>query len=272
MSNKIFIDTNVYLSFYKSNTDAITIFENDLSKLKSSLIMTDQVYDEFIRNRDNKLAHLPTRFKNDMVCKTFSTSIFKDTNEFKKLDEIKKEFDKTTKKLIKKIKDIEKNPDKDPVYKSFLKLYKNDEVTTYQKNEGIIKKAQVRNLLGNPPGPKNSGECKHTIGDEVIWETLLEFSKDDLMIISEDSTYNDYNAFLRDEYKEHTGKKLTFSNKISAGLKKLGEKPSKDLGVFEKEEKRVLSVDPSFNLADRSMNRISDKISWNRKTSSLFEF
>ena len=78
---KIFIDTNIFLGLYETNNDPITIFEKDISKLRPHLISTDQVYDEFIRNRDIQLQTLIKRCKENQ-CRINSTSIINSLEEF----------------------------------------------------------------------------------------------------------------------------------------------------------------------------------------------
>ncbi|MBN1637619.1 MAG: DUF4935 domain-containing protein [Ignavibacteriales bacterium] len=49
---KVFIDTNVFLSLYQTNQNDLEKIFEDISKLKPSLVLVDQVSDEFLRNRD----------------------------------------------------------------------------------------------------------------------------------------------------------------------------------------------------------------------------
>lgn len=54
---KIFIDTNIFLDFYRSNNESLKIFE-ELNKYAESLIFPIQVFNEFRRNRISLLIDL----------------------------------------------------------------------------------------------------------------------------------------------------------------------------------------------------------------------
>ena len=112
---KIFIDTNIFLGLYETNNDPITIFDKDISKLKSDLILTDQVYDEFIRNRDKQLLKLiDTSKRND--CTISTSSIIRSLAEFKDLKKIQDDFKDKNKLLIAKLQEMKADTNKDPIY------------------------------------------------------------------------------------------------------------------------------------------------------------
>jgi len=127
------------------------------------------------------------------------------------------------------------DPEKDPIFKSFLKLITDSRVTVLPVNDELIKKAQLRKLKGNPPN--NEKEVK--IGDEIIWECILKNVRDDLILISRDSTYSSHKTFLTSEFKQITGKKLIFSKKISDALKLVGKDASPELKQFEKDQQKI---------------------------------
>ncbi len=151
---KIFIDTNIFLDFYRSNINTVKIFNVDIFKLKSSLILTDQIHDEFIRNRDKQLQLLIDDCKKNNINYS-SSSLIRSLDEFSDLDKIKKEFQKANDRLIKKLQEIKEDLHKDPIFVSFSKLYNDSEVIKYTRNEDIIRGAQYRKLIGNPPKPKD---------------------------------------------------------------------------------------------------------------------
>jgi len=248
---KIFIDTNIFLGLYETNNDPITIFEKDISKLRPHLISTDQVYDEFIRNRDIQLQTLIKRCKENQ-CRINSTSIINSLEEFSALKKIKANFDETNKLLIKRVNNIKDNTEKDLVFESFLELYNHADITRYERNEEIIKKAYNRKLLGNPP----MGYKQNTIGDEVIWEIILANIKDDLVIITRDGAYEDHITFLKKEFNLKTKKELFIDENISYALNKIGEISSEELNKLEEEQSKekllsdYISKFPSFSLAE----------------------
>ena len=181
---KIFIDTNIFLNLYGSNFNSLTIFDNDIVKLRKYLIITDQIFDEFIRNRDTKLTELINNFSNNNI-KLHTSAIVKDLECFPELEEIKIKFEEFKEKILDGLKEMKEDEEMDPVYTSFLNLYNNSEVIRLNRNDEIIKNAHCRKLLGNPP----TGNKQNTIGDEVNWETILSNLDDDLIIITRDETF-----------------------------------------------------------------------------------
>ena len=59
-------------------------------------------------------------------------------------------------------------------------------------------------MLGNPPCSPD----KYTIGDEVIWELLIENMKEDLIIVTKDYTFHENLSLLTEEYQQRTGRTL----------------------------------------------------------------
>lgn len=54
---KLLIDTNIYLDFYRSNKNSIQLL-NELSKHFDNIILTDQIIQEFERNRETVIKAL----------------------------------------------------------------------------------------------------------------------------------------------------------------------------------------------------------------------
>ena len=156
--------------------------------------------------------------------------------EFKNLKKIQDNFKGANKILTAKLQEMKDDTNKDPVIKSFLELYNDPKVIKYERNHEIIRNARERKLLGNPP----VGYKQDTIGDEVIWETMLSNLKDDLNIITLDRTYEDHITFLKQEFKSKTGKELSVHENISSMLKTIGEEPSEELNKFEEERLSTL--------------------------------
>lgn len=247
---KIFIDTNIFLGLYESNNNHFSIFEKDISQLRPHLIVTEQVYDEFLRNRDINLQRLIKKCDANQ-CTINSSSIVRNLKEFSDLEKIKDQFYETNKLLIKTLNEIKDNTEKDLVFKSFMELYNHSDVTRYKKNEEIIKKAHNRKLLGNPP----MGSKQNTIGDEVIWETILANIKDNLVIITLDGAYKDHITFLKKEFNLKTKKELSIYENISNALKIIGKEPSVELNKFEDEQSKIIKEPSILVITDASGNK-----------------
>lgn len=255
---KVFIDTNIFLGLYYANHNPVTIFE-DIFKLKSHLILTDQIHDEFVRNRDIQLQSLIKNSKNYNLNYPTS-SLIRSLKEFADLNKINKGLQDANTRLIEKLQKMKEDKDIDPVFESFLKLYNDSKITKYERNEDIIRKAHNRKLIGNPPRSN-----KDTIGDEMNWEIILSNVKDDLVIIARDKTYNDHITFLKKEFKSKTNKELFIDENISFALKKIGEIPSDELNKFEDEQSKKKKLKDLFpnedflGINDEDLNDIDIK-------------
>ncbi|CAG0980034.1 hypothetical protein METP3_02026 [Methanosarcinales archaeon] len=227
---KVFIDTNIFLMLYQENKDNLnTIFE-DISKLKDSLVFVDQVSDEFLRNRDKIFSELINNVINKKIPKPHVTSFIRSLDEFSELIKAGDELKSKHKKFIEKLKKIKNDLDTDILYTKFYELYNDSALTIYERTDDIVDKAHKRMLIGNPP----IDDKKNTIGDQIIWETLISNLKDDLIFITHDKTYENHISFLKNEYKKRVDKELTITDKVSFALSKIEEKPSKSLIYFEK--------------------------------------
>lgn len=228
---KIFIDTNRFLDLYRTDKDSIKIFQ-EISNLKPNLICSEQGYHEFIRNRDNVLnATLENLLKNKMDL--YTTAFTRQLPEYSEIARLQKEYKIIHKKFVERIKDIQKNPEKDPIFSEFVKLYNKDEIKKYQTSDKIIENAYKRKLCGNPPGTATK-----TIGDEIVWESFLTYVKDDLIIVTGDGTFRENFLFLEREFTQITGKKLVLHEKIADAFTSLGKQPSATIIEYDTEEEQ----------------------------------
>ncbi len=232
---KVFIDTNIFLGLYESNEDTLEIFK-DIEKLESKLVFSRQVYDEFLRNRDQILRKLRHDIKTVNKIGMHSTSLIKSVTEYEQLKKIKVDFNTINQLLIQNVEEMTVDSSKDPIFSQFIRLYNSTSVMRIEKSETLIQRAFFRKLAGNPP----ISSKKDTIGDEIIWESLLEHITDDLILISRDNTYKKYSTFLINEYRNKTGKSLSITETLSEALKCVGEEPSDKLVQFEEEQKKSI--------------------------------
>ncbi len=120
----------------------------------------------------------------------------------------------------------------DPIFATFKAV--RDQCKFLRASEEIIQRAQIRKLRGHPP----SSNKRDTIGDEIIWETLLSECKEDLAIVSHDGDFLEYADMLKEEYLPRNGRHLLYvGTKLSAALERFGER-SPEIEELEK------SVDP----------------------------
>lgn len=236
---KVFIDTNIFLRLYQTNQNNLNNIFEDISKLKDSLVFVDQVSDEFLRNRDKMFSEQINNVGERKIPKPHVTSFIRSLDEFSELIKARDALNTKHQKLIERLKKIKDDLDTDIVYTKFYELYNDPALTIFKRTDDIIDKAHKRMLIGNPP----IDDKKNTIGDQIIWETLISNLEDDLIFITFDDTYENHISFLKNEYKNRVDKELSITDKVSFALSKIEEKPSTELIYFEKyAENPIVSV------------------------------
>ncbi len=216
----LFIDTNIFLSFYHFTNDDLEKLSNLTFLLENEeaiLFLPKQVIDEFYRNRENKISVSLKHIKNQELNLQFP-QICKDYPEYEFLLQLQESYKKNHTELIKKISNDIKNfnLEADKVIK---KLF--DSALKIEIKNDIIDKARVRMDIGNPPGKNKS------LGDAINWETLLVEVSKDLHFISGDKDYcslldnTQFNNFLMREWREKKNSTIYFYKKITDFFKKL---------------------------------------------------
>lgn len=167
MALNLFIDTNIFLAFYHLTGD-------DLEELKKLsvliengeivLLLPRHVEDEFLRNREAKIAEAIRKIREQHLNLQFP-QICKDYPEYEAMRVSQKEYEEAHAELLKKIdEDITSRKLKaDEVIEKLFVL-----ATKIPITEMLISKALLRTQLGNPPGKRGS------LGDALNWEALLE--------------------------------------------------------------------------------------------------
>lgn len=217
---QLFIDTNILLSFYSLNQEDLS----ELSKLSDliaqqhiTLLLTDQIIDEFNRNREQRI---------DGAIKSLRTQTF--NSQFPQLCEDYPEID-LVREAIKHyeqahialntriISDIKsKNLKADRIIQSFFSLGKK-----LSANHQILDRARCRMAVGNPPGKNNS------LGDAINWECLLAEipAGIDLFFVTGDKDYcsalneDEFSDFLQTEWYNQKQTHIHFYKRLSSFCK-----------------------------------------------------
>lgn len=234
---KIFIDTNIFLDFYRYNkNDNISNLKDEFKKYYEYFINTKQSYDEFFRNREKTINEFIDTLKSQ-INPLYDGNFLSSLNGFEDYYENMKLANKSIKCMIDKCSELIFDFEKDPVYSLYLLFCHN----TYDRTRDIIDRAIKRKYIGNPPTSN-----KNTCCDEIIWESILENCHDDLIIVTRDKTFNENYNFLKNEYNEKNGKKFLIVELISDAIRLLGDDPSNNLEIIEKNillEKEVLEYE-----------------------------
>ena len=207
MANKktgahLFIDTNVLLNFFAYSKD-------DLEQLKKlvklihaktiKLYLPQQVVDEFLRNRDAKLAESFLKFRSLSIsgCPSFMLTLPEYLAYQKAVNTVEKAHSILTKSAKEAANSRELAADK--TVASLI-----ERAGTIAITEEHYTAAERRHKLGNPPGKSDS------MGDQLNWEILLTSvpSGASLHIVTKDGDYasklnpNVPSGFLQDQWKK----------------------------------------------------------------------
>ena len=268
MAKLLFIDTNIYLDFYRIRNEVKVSFLGHLEMIKDSLIITDQVEMEFKKNRQSaildgmKELKLPAKINIPSVLKNDKSAIALD-NDYKKIND-------RIKKLKSRLDNVFENPVRyDKVYQVLQKIFsKRQDIDLYRKHKDrymVRDLAQKRFILGYPPRKKNDT----SIGDAINWEWLIYVAEKknlDIWIVSRDGDYGEtqndkgfLNDWLRQEFRERINKKrkIVLCPKLSVALKEF-EIPVTD--EEKKEEERVIEAESRSRSLNASIT-VTDSVS-----------
>lgn len=228
---KILIDTNIYLDFYRSNNEALKLFE-EMEKHFDKIILTDQIIVEFERSRETVIKKVMQSFESESTLQNFSSSFLQNLPEFRDLLVLQKQYMEQRKVVRNIILETVESQANDPVAAFFNHFvnesYKNE--TIYATTDRIISKAHKRKLIGNPPTTAD----KYSIGDEINWEIILENVKEDIIIVGRDNTYQNNFTFLQKDFHRHTGRFIfKVTDRITEAFKAVGIETSEALDNAE---------------------------------------
>ncbi len=257
----IFIDTNIFLDFYRANNETTLKLLEKLEGVADRVICTYQVEMEFLKNRqaviiDNSV--LPSLKINDNL-----PAVMGDTQLSNTLKREKKELEKRSNELKKRITNIIKNPAAyDPVYKSLESIFSSahDHVLTRDMKirHKIKRLAWRRFVLGYPPRKDRDT----SIGDALNWEWFIQCAsqlKGRFAIVSRDSDYGltfngetFLNDALKSEFRDRVGRKpIQLTTSLSKALKFL------EVNVTKKEEeseaRQILSLPSNLSSSHRDL-------------------
>jgi predicted nucleic acid-binding protein len=236
----LFIDTNILLSFYHLSSDDLEELRKLIVLIDNNqivLVLTDQVKDEFLRNRGAKIADAMKELNKPRYAPAFP-AFAKDYPEYLELRKLFSETGKKHSELVDKMaKDAANSKLKaDALVSDLFKKAKLIKLT-----ETLYLKALARVRRGNPPGKESS------IGDAINWGGLLTDIDDgtDVYFVSEDKDYRSqlspstFNEFLKTEWEDRKTSEIIFYTRISDFFKanfpniKIASDIERDLAIEE---------------------------------------
>lgn len=202
----VFIDTNVLLNFFHFTSEELDALNNVFGSHEhgaAKVHLTEQVRDEFRRNREAKIKDALKRFKEAK----FSAQLPSFMKEYSEYNEIKS----LASTLQEKAKAILAKADADVHAQTLVADKLIQQIFAKSVFIGTsaetFESARRRTQIGNPPGKNGS------VGDAINWLVLLSSVPDsnDLHIISEDGDFFSQldekrpHPFLFQEWRERKG-------------------------------------------------------------------
>ena len=233
MSALVFIDTNILLDFYRyPRGSAILPVLEHIDKNHDKIITSTQVEMEYKKNRQKVIVASMTEMKGPKWDSYKLPVILSGAQAAKSIETDRKDIDKQTIILLRKIESILRNPSRnDDVYKTAKRLF--GASTDLNLKRPDTRRFTIRNLarkrfvLGYPPRK----DSDVSIGDAINWEWLVYCAKDknqDVVIVSRDTDYGCrfggemiINDWLAQEFKDRVNirRKVTLTDKLMEGFK-----------------------------------------------------
>jgi predicted nucleic acid-binding protein len=197
----LFIDTNILLSFYAYTNDDIEELRK-LTKLITTkqlkLYLTEQVRDEFYRNRDAKLKESLRTFQAPSV----PAGVPRFMETYPCIKEYRRALETLSKARDAAIQQAKKEAEDRSIAADTLFADISTVAKIIPTTDKVFEAATRRMNIGNPPGKPNS------LGDRINWEILLDKVPDetDLHLISKDGDFGSPlldgpNSYLVDEWR-----------------------------------------------------------------------
>lgn len=248
----IFIDTNIYLDFYRIRRSDISMsYLKLIDKNKKHIITGSQIEMEFKKNRQKVIVESLKKFKTPEWSNLSAPALLAESKAMQQIEKKKKEIGTQQKKVNEKIEKMLNNPSRnDPVFITLNRLFRYKSKTNLDRGKKIrftIRKlARQRFILGYPPRKNDD----ISIGDAVNWEWVIHCAKNsskDIIIVTRDYDFGAIvkgESYLNDwlilEFKERVShkRKIFLTDKLSAAFKAIKLPVSKEM---EKAEKTVIS-------------------------------
>lgn len=259
MAIQLFVDTNILLSFYhytKDELDEIRKLTILIKQKEIKLFITQQVVDEYRRNREVKLNDSMKQINEKFKFGDFP-AFCKEFSGFNELQSTIKKAQVIYKDLLDycRSKILHNELHADLV---ISELFQSAEILDVSQE--IYDNAKRRVVLGNPPGKNGS------YGDAINWETILNNSDilEDLHIVANDKDYyslldeKNINPFLKLEYNENMLGEVRCYRSLSTFFKQ--NFPNISLVAEQEKEEIIFNLinSPNFATTRKELRRLSN--------------
>jgi predicted nucleic acid-binding protein len=228
----VFIDTNIFLDFYRDSNEATLSLLERLKPVRDYIISTYQVEMEFLKNRQRVLVASLQKLKPQP--QVVVPAIFAASGTSASLKQLNKTAGRKAELIRKRIVNLLKAPSQnDVVYQTLTEVCQSTAGHVLTRDMPIRKQikrlACRRFMLGYPPRKQTDT----SIGDALNWEWLIHCGKSlqgKILIVSRDGDYGtsvQADHFLNDhllrEYRDRVGpkKSIALTSRLSDALKQL---------------------------------------------------
>jgi hypothetical protein len=236
----LFIDTNIFLDFYRARNDAGISLLSKIDALHDQTITTCQLAMEFKKNRQKVITESVSLLKPPEF--NLSTPAFlSDAATVKVIKDRIQDVKRRVEKMKDRILSTMENPKThDRIYQTMQRLFNNTSTLNLSHDtpeyKAVWRKALRRFLEGRPPRKKEDTSA----GDAINWEWIIhciQQTNRDVIIVSRDADYGltvngkGYaNNWLTDEVKQRVNqqRKLILVDRLSAALKLLDVKVTQE--------------------------------------------
>lgn len=270
MNALIFIDTNIFLDFYRiRNSEVSMSYLKLINENHDSIITGSQVEMEYKKNRQSVIVESQGKFKNPDWNNLSVPALLSEEIEALRLQELRKEVTSQQAAIKNKIDKILSSPvENDSVYKALDLLFRN--ASPYNLSREHAERQKYRELairrfiLGYPPRKKNDT----SVGDAINWEWIVNCAKKSnksVFIVSRDGDFgvnlksgSFINDWLAEEFKQRTSDKLEIllTTRLSEAFKRINVAVTK---AMIDEETRVLDEYGTSEFEDAEDN-VTNKI------------
>jgi hypothetical protein len=216
------------LDAYRSEDFQVGVAD-ELLGIAAFVVVPQQTIDEFRRNRAKEVRAMKLNFRKAFQMGPVSGAV-KSLQAWNDIERKRTEMASIVTKVIEQLDTFEEAAN-DEYAQKLETLFASEKVKNIPITDQMVDLARRRKTLGNPP----TSDKKSTVGDEVIWESLLAEVNDDLIIATRDHTFLENANLLMAEYKIKTGKRLlAVVEKVSEGFQLLGQQPPPTIVEQEK--------------------------------------
>jgi len=246
----VFIDTNIFLDFYRTEVKPGLSLLKHVESVLDSLILTDQVEMEFLKNRQWEIVAALKALKppeTPQVVPAYLAESKAASGIAKGQGQIKQQITKLRKRLA----NVLDNPSvHDPVFKTVRLVFAHESSLNLKfedaKQTEVFERAVRRFQRGMPPRKKGDT----SIGDAINWEWIVESAKAtgrDVIVVSRDGDYgiifNDksyLNDWLTQEFRKRVpgNRRIEYTRSLTKALRRLSVKVSPP---EELEEQRIIA-------------------------------